>query len=366
MSLSFPSEGNEVKKFQAEIFREYVRGNEFAPDMGTSPNSIIQVNKDLTRERGKTIGFSLVARLTGSGVTGSTTLEGAEEKLDDFNMDLKVEQRRNAVLVSARDQQYTNIDYLREARPVLVNWLLEKTREDILIKGLTSIGLDANGAPIPYAGAAAGLLNTWQDAQDGTTASVKPRVIYGDALSNISAGDHAASLTAVTSGMTLSYALVSFYKRVAKQLVPKIRPAMVKTKDGTIVETFKMYVPSDAFRDLEIDMQQNHREAMNRGKENPLFRDGDIMVKDVIVREIPEMAKASPTIAQCVLCGAQAVGVGYAQMPNAIGETRDYGDKRGVGIREHVGFSKLVYERETGENLDHGILTAFVYAADDS
>lgn len=364
MALTSPIEGNIVKRWRKSVFQTYVRGNEYGPDIGKGPNAIHQRRDDLSKNRGDTITQSLIAEIGGNGVTGSGTLEGNEEALPNYDHKIMVEQRRQAVLVSDADQQKTEIQLLNEARPQLMNWILNKTRNDIndAMGSMPATGTtfpNFNGTP--YASAAAAVRNAWHVANaDGAG----PRVLYGDAISNRAAGDHAASLANITAGMTLTYDLVLKMKRMALKSNPRIRPAMVKNKDGAIVEVFKLYVGSEAFRDLTADMKQNNIEAGNRGKSNPLYRDGDQFCRDVIVREIPSIdtlgavGSGGAEVAPCYFCGAQATGIAYAKMPTPIGETRDYGDKKGRGIKEYVGFSKSRFN-----GLDHGILTAYVAAA---
>ena len=94
MTNSTVNSGNVVTKFQKKVNREYVRGGRFGPHIGKTENAIIQVKQDL-----KKVSIPLIAKLSGDGVTGSSTLAGNEETLANFAYELTPTYHRNAVLV---------------------------------------------------------------------------------------------------------------------------------------------------------------------------------------------------------------------------------------------------------------------------
>jgi hypothetical protein len=61
------------------------------------------------------------------------------------------------------------------------------------------------------------------------------------------------------------------------------------------------------------------------------------------------------------LCGAQAVGVAYAQQPEFEVEMFDYKRKTGVAMTEIRGIEKIMYN-----NYQHGVVTAYVSSVADS
>ena len=82
--------------------------------------------------------------------------------------------------------------------------------------------------------------------------------------------------------------------------------------------------------------------------DNPLFTAGDILYNGVIIREIPEMpviplvfTAGGIDVAMSAFCGAQALGVAWAQRMKSTTNTRDYGYMHGVGIQEMRGIGKL-------------------------
>jgi hypothetical protein len=69
------------------------------------------------------------------------------------------------------------------------------------------------------------------------------------------------------------------------------------------------------------------------------------------------------------LCGAQAIGIAWAQRTKTTTDTDDYEFLHGVGIQEIRGIEKLRFGTAAGADTttpkDHGIVTAFVAAPAD-
>ena len=69
MAQSTVATANEVTHFQKQVNREYVRSGKFKAYIGADVNSVIQTNQDLKKHS-----IPLIAKLSGSGVTGTSTL----------------------------------------------------------------------------------------------------------------------------------------------------------------------------------------------------------------------------------------------------------------------------------------------------
>jgi len=128
----------------------------------------------------------------------------------------------------------------------------------------------------------------------------------------------------------LTAAVVSLAKRMARTAQPAIRPIRVNNEE----EWFVLFCPSLAFRDLMKDQAilDGLHYAWERGRDNPIFTAGDIIYDGVIIREIPELpvlpdvgAGGTVDVGPCYMCGAQAVGIAWAQRTRAITNERDYG-----------------------------------------
>jgi len=329
--------------------------------------SMIQVREDLTRKAGDTVVFPTVRRLVGAGVTGNTVLEGNEEILNARSLNLVVSAFRHAVAVSDWDEQKSVIDLREAAREALMVWELEKMRNDI-ITSLGAITADGN-VQVSYTAATAGQRNTW-------LVNNADRVLFGNSKVNAVSGVFATALTTIdNTADKLTAAVVTLAKRIARTASPRIRPISVNDDE----EWFVMFVPSLPFRDLMQDpvIINALQYAWDRGRDNPLFTAGDIMYNGVIIREVPELpvvpdvgAGGTVDTAASFLCGAQALGVAWAQRMKSTTNTRDYNYMHGVGIQEMRGIGKLRFGTDptvdTTKPVDAGIVTVWTAAEPDA
>lgn len=350
--------GLTVQQWDDRFFTEYLQENRFRPYMGTDENSVIQVKDDLSKKAGDSLTFALVNKLTGSGVTGSTSLEGNEEDMVSRSFRVYVDKIRNGVRVAEMEEQRSAIDLRNAARSVLKTWMTDKTTDD-LIEALMSI----NGTN--YASADATARNAWMvDNAD--------RVLIGALASNYNA-THATALANVdNTDDKLSPAILSQMKRIALTANPKIRPIM--SKDGE--RNYVVFAGPRPFRDLAANstMTQANREARLRGVDNPLFVGADLVWDGMIIKQIDDIptfaaGASSIAISPVFLCGAQALAVAYAKRTTSRTEVFDYGDKNGVAIEEIRGIKKMIFgsgSTDTADTKDHGVVTGWVAAVADA
>lgn len=359
MATTTARAGLTPQQWDDNFFKAYIRDNRFKRYMGTDENSIIQLKEDLTKKKGDKVTFALVNELTGSGQT-TGTLEGNEEGLDSRSHALTVAPLRHAVAITEWDEQKSAIDLRDAGKMMLKMWAMAKMR-DAIISALGSI----NG--VAYGSASEAQKDAWLvDNAD--------RVLFGAAKSNNSSNDHSASLANIDStNDKLTPGAVSLMKRIAQTASPKIRPIRLNEDE----EWFVLFCGSRAFRDFASNstVTQANRDALNRGKDNPLFTGGSLLWDGVIVREIPEISALSGVGASsidvdpCYLVGAQAVGLGWAQRTKSTTNTRDYGFLHGVGISEMRGVEKMTFGSGTGDTddlKDHGVCTGFFAGVADS
>ena len=355
MALSAPVTASVVEIWRRKFFKEYIRASRFKRFMGKDENSIIQLVEDLTKTPGDKINIPLVAKLSGAATTGSSTLEGNEEALGNFNHQLTVNMKRHGVVIHKMDQKRTAIDFLDAARGRLKMWEMEEMRTSIINTMTSPV---RNAPTTTYADATEAQKDTWVDDNSD-------RVLFGAVTSNRSAADHSASLANVDStNDLLTPDAISLMKRLAQAADPIVMPVVIKEDE----EWYTLFVPSLLMRDLRANsvMLQANREARERGKDNPLFRAGELIWESVVIREIPEIGivagvgASSIDVAPCFFCGAQAVGVGWGQRPQPKMQTTDYGAKKGVAIEEIIGVEKLYYN-----NKQHGMLTGWFSAVAD-
>jgi N4-gp56 family major capsid protein len=367
MNLTVARSGLTPTQWTSDFFTEYVRDNQFAPYFGTDLDSMIQLRTDLTREPGDSVVFATVRQLVGAGVTGNTVLEGNEEVLNARSLKVTVGAIRHAVAVSDWDEQKSVIDLLNAAKPLLKSWASTKLRTDI-INSLGSITANAD-VQISYASATAGQRNTW-------LTNNADRVLFGATKANAVSNVMATALTTIdNTADKMTAAQVTLAKRIARTASPRIRPIRVSGDE----EWYVMFVPSLVFRDLMADstIVDTLKYAWNRGADNPLFTSGDIIYDGVIIREIPELpiladvgAGGTVDVGASYLCGAQAVGIAWAQRTKAITNERDYGFFHGVGVQEIRGVAKLRFGTDATTDqstpVDNGVVTVFSAAEPDA
>jgi len=355
MTVTTVAAANQVDQWAKKFFVEYVRDNRFKRFMGMDQNSIIQTVMDLTAKAGDDVTVSILQRLQNAGVTGDDTLEGNEEQFINRGYKVTVDQLRNAVVHGKMEAKKTQLDLLKGAKFALKDWAMEKLR-DAIIEKLGSPNVDGVEA---YSSAS-------EAEKDAHLAANADRYLFGNAVSNNASNDHSAALAEVDStNDTLDTGIVSLAQRRIKTADPHIRPVKVAEDE----EFYVMFVGSLGMRDLENDtaMLQANREARNRGVSNPLFRGGDLLWRNVLIREIPEISVISGVgnsgidVEPYYLCGAQAIIVAWGEKTHPIDDTFDYGNKRGVGIAEIRGVAKPTYN-----SVQHGVLTGFVSGVADS
>lgn len=338
----------QLEQWADDYFKEYVRESIFSPYMGTDESSAFQLREDLVKKSGDKITVQLVTKLSGAGVTGDNTLEGNEEALGQYGHQITIDQLRNGVVVPKMEQKRTTIDLLEAAKGMLKLWSMDNMRDGI-IDALTSPALDNT----VYASASEAQKDAWLAANSD-------RVLFGAAKGNNAANDHSAALLQIDSvNDVLTPAVVSLAKRMAKTADPHIRP--IRVKNGR--EYYVLLCPSYAYRDYKAAAATLNMlyYAADRGSDNPLFTDGDLIYDGVVIREVPEIESITGVgggaidVAPCFLLGAQALGVAWGQRTKFDTDTFDYGNREGVALSEIRGIEKLFFN-----SVQHGVLTLYV------
>lgn len=365
MTLSTVAAANVVKQWDSDFYREYIRANRFAKYQGTDANAVIQLKEQLTKKPGDAITIPLLKALSGAGVTGNTLLEGQEEAISNYGQQVSIQCYRNAVAITDWEESKSAIGYRDAARPLLKEWAMDLNRQKILT-AMGSVQAVAGGPIIAYGSATEANKDAWLDLNTD-------RILFGAAKANLkqtapaggATNDHSASLAEI-DGTTdkLTRGVVSLAKRMAKLADPIIRPIRVNDDE----EWYVMFVNSLAFRDLKADMATVHADAMQRGRSNPLFTDGDLVYDGVIIREVPEIAVLSGVgasgttdVAPNYLCGAQALAHVIGKRWQSTTDTRDYGFVHGVGTMGFFGTEKLFYNGK-----QHGMVTVYTAGVADA
>lgn len=358
--------GLTVQQWDSDFWTSYIRANRFAKYMGKTENAMIQMKEDLAAKKGKTVTFALVNALSGAGVSGSTTLVGSEEKMNSRSCTVTVNKIRNAVVVPEIDEQYSAISLRDASKVVLKDWILKKTKDDI-IKALGQVGGNYATGLYTIFDAAGGAVTT---AQDAWAAANSDRVLFGASTANYSATFATALGNVDDTGDLITAARLNLMKALAKTASPSIRPIMVNGDE----EWYVVFTGTKNFKRLQEDttIATANRDARVRGTDNPIFTGDSLMYNGMIIREIPEIGDCAITggtsadVQPVFLCGAQALGFAIAQRTKTITDDTDYKDKQGVAAQEIRGIQKMVFGTDANVDTttpkDHGIFTGFFAA----
>lgn len=363
MAQSYAASGLTPQQWDANFFADYIRASRYKRYMGTEDGAMIQLKDALEKKKGDSVTFALVNELVGAGVTGNGTLRGNEERLSSRSQKLTVDVLRHAVAVDDWDDQKSVIDLRNAGKSMLRKWAGSKLRDGIT----TALGM-IDG--IAYTASTAGQRNTW-------TANNQDRVLFGLTTANFNA-TFATAIGGLSAGEQFSPLTLSLMKRMAQSASPKVQPLYVKEIDQ---EWYVAFVNSRSWRDLTEDnpttnvMALANRDARVRGVDNPLFTGDSLIWDGIIVREIPEIANlgdlsasGGSQVAPVYLCGAQAVGIAWAQRTKSTTDTTDYEFMHGVGVQEIRRIEKLRFGTgvtDTTTPKDHGMVTGFFAAAND-
>ena len=381
MASSSISSSNVVTRFKKKVLREYVREGKFGSVTGTDENKVIQIVREL-----KKCSIPLIGKVGGAGVRGSTQLSGSEQALSNYAYLMQPTYHRQGVLIDNEEREKSEFDLFKEARPGLMNWIME-TKRDQMIQAFGAIeaggtyynygGVEASGATNSSAASAANM-DTW-------VTNNSDRIMYGTATA-FTAGDHTTSLGNIASTEKMTATLIEILKRKAMDADPLIRPIMIKGDEPWFV----LYLGKYAFRDLRNDstFAAVNRDARPRNLDNPLFAGGDLLWDGIVIKEIPDIDKfidstgsglwdgvwgagaasgdtlatggtSSARLSMGWLCGAQALGFGIGRTASFKRRKEDdYEHLNGVAISCKHDIKKTFYN-----NKQHGVLTTFHAAA---
>ena len=314
------------KAWEEKLFRDTIKESYFARFMGDT-GSIVNVKRQLTKDKGDLITFGIRMRLSGAGVTSGQTLEGNEESLVTYSSTVSLERYRHGVRDAGElDRQRAMFSIDQESMDAIKDWGTEKI-DQLCMDTITA-------SPTRFFSINSGTI---------ATATSDPK----------------ASVTA-TDLMTPQ--LLSFAKTWCKtggaRTQTPLRPVRINGKDY-----FVCLVHPDVMNDLKNDstFAQARREALERGKDNPIFTGSEAIWDGVVVHEhenVPltnDFGGATVAGAKCVFMGAQALIWAWGKTPDVVAENFDYGEEHGYAYRMTAGLAKPVFN-----SLDFGSTAIYV------
>jgi len=244
---------------------------------------------DFSKEAMDVLHISTLKNLTGSGVTGASTLQGNEEQLSLAQVDLQVDWLRHAVGVDKRSKGRVKHDVaLQMAQPMLSRWMADKMDKAIFAAFETA-----------------------------------DTVLYG--------GDATSTATLDASDI-MSCNLLD---KVSTYLKDNLAIPMT-TSNGNSFYGIAIH-PYDA-HNLKNDTtwRQAQRDSALRGDQNPIFTGALGTYNGIVIYE-NKGVKNTTNKSKCIAFGGDAIFRGYAQMPKFATQETDYGFNTGVAIEAVYG-----------------------------
>lgn len=343
--------------------------NQFA---GSGSNAMITRVTELTKsDKGTKAVITLLADMSGDGVTGDNTLEGNEEALRAYDITIELDQLRFANRIAGRlADQKSVVNFREQSRDALAYAMADRIDQ---LAFLTLAGVaythKTNGALRSVLASGQNLSNLEFASDVSAPTAARHRRVSGD---NIVAGD----TTAVTATDKLKYRHIVDLKAYAKdQYIRGVRSA------GND-EVFHLFVTPQQMASLKLDSDflANVRNAGIRGPSNQLFAgSSSLMVDGVMVHEFRHVfntagattgasanagaagykwgANANVVGARALFCGAQALAMADIGLPEIVEDTFDYQNQSGISIGKIFGLRKPKYNSDVTSNTqDFGVI----------
>lgn len=346
--------------------------NQFA---GTGQNSAVQRITELTKsEKGTKANLTLLADMTGDGITGDNTLEGNEEALRAFDITIELDQLRFANRIAGRVADQKTIVNFRETSRDMLAYAMADRIDQLAFLTLSGIAYThkTNGALRATSNNAGHELVDLEFASDVSAPTTnRHRRVSGTTLA---AGD----TTAVTASDKLAYRHIVELKAYAKDnYIRGMRAAGNQ-------EMFHLFVTPQQMADLKLDSDflANVRNAGVRGPNNELFAgSSSLMVDGVMVHEFRHVfstegatagagsganagdagykwgADADVNGARALFIGAQALAMADIGLPEIVEDTFDYGNQLGISVGKIFGLRKPKYNADINGGVeDFGVI----------
>ena len=344
--------------------------NQFA---GTGQNALVQRVTELTKsEKGTKANITLLADMTGDGITGDNTLEGNEEALRAYDITIELDQLRFANRIAGRmADQKTVVNFREQSRDALAYAMADRM-DQLAFLTLSGVAYThkTNGGLRPTSSSAGHELVDLEFASDVSAPT-------GDRHRRISGNDIVAGdTTAVAATDKLGYRHIVDLKAYAKDNY--IRGIRGAGND----EIFHMFVTPQQMANLKLDSDflANVRNAGVRGQSNSLFAgSASLMVDGVMIHEFRHVfstegattgtstnagaagykwgAAANVSGARALFCGAQALAMADIGLPDIVEDTFDYENQAGISIGKIFGLRKPKYNSDiSGSVQDFGVI----------
>lgn len=345
--------------------------NQFA---GSGQNAMVQRITELTKsDKGTKAVITLLADMTGDGVTGDNTLEGNEEALRAYDITIELDQLRFANRIAGRLADQKSVVNFRETSRDALAYAMADRMDQLAFLTLSGVAYThKNNGALRTTSATTGLELVDLEFASDVSAPTTNRHRRWDATNGLVAGD----TTAVVAADKMSYECIVNLKAYAKdQYIRGIRG-----QGGD--EVFHLFVTPQQMKALKLDSDflANVRNAGVRGPSNQLFAgSSSLMVDGIMVHEFRHVfntggatagtsanagaagykwgADADVNGARALFCGAQALAMADIGLPEVVEDTFDYGNQQGISIGKIFGLRKPKYTSDVNSSVeDFGVI----------
>lgn len=351
-----------VKLWARRLEYDIIYRSEISALIGTSPNSIIHLKTETSKESGDRVTFPLMKKLTGAGFTEGEIAEGNGESLSLYSDAVTINELGHVVDIPNNgrsiDAQRVPVNLRDAAKVGLRGWKAERMSVTFFNQ---VCGYTAETRPKFY----------------GFNTIVAPsRQIFVDTANNNSDGDEN-----LASDDIFSLKYVDYAREMAETASSPLRPINVEGVEGgrdISGGKYVMYLHPYQVTDLRtststgqwLDIQKAALSASDSSK-NPIYTDALGEYNNVILRKANHVTQgvnsstgaAISTVRRAVLLGAQAAAVAFGKgngpMTYAWNEELiDHKRRLEVSIMSMFGMKKTRFDSQ-----DFGTVVVSSYAA---
>lgn len=357
-----------VKLWSKKLSVEALKQTWASKFMGDSTDAIIQIKDETKKSAGDQITFGLRVQLTGAGVLGDGTLQGAEEALTTYSDSVVINQLRHAVRNGGRmTAQRVPFDLRQEALSGLRDWWAARIDQSFFnhVNGntvQTDVRFTAMNATVaPDSGH---LLRVGSAGNAGTDQSISTTetftlTILDNAVERARSFDPNVTALSVTDGIQSGFPLRPCNVNGTEYYVAVLHPAQItslRALSSTAGNWFD--IQSSAMKGGEIEDNPIFTGAL--GVYNNCVLHGDARINLGVNSTSATTAVANTR--RAAFLGAQAVicGFGRDNGPERftwVEELFDYENQLGVSAGTIFGMVKTTFN-----STDFGVIALSTYA----
>jgi N4-gp56 family major capsid protein len=349
-----------VKRWSGQLSVDQIKKSYFDKKfIGTGPNNIIEKKTDLEKAAGDTISFDLSVQLRGEATEGDDRLEGKEENLKFYTDQVTIDQTRKAASAGGQMTRKRTVHNMRSIARDRLSDYWARFNDEIMFMYLSGArGINEDFLfPVDYAGRASNAFDA-PDADHlmyGGSATSKASLVAGDKMT-----------TTLIERAEVKASMLQASNPDAANMVPV-------TIEGE--EHYVLLMNPFQAHDLRTDagsgwLDIQKAAAAAEGRNNPIFKGGLGMVKNVVlhqhrngIRFNDYGAGADVEAARALFMGRQAGVCAYGSSEGMRyswkEELKDYENEPSVASGTITGFKKSRFN-----NKDFGVITLDTAAAD--